>query len=681
MKLFNNHTRILGITLLTALAFWPVLSFLTSAGKPIIAGNTNNYYPASIIGCAPGKLDEPFDNSAEEVTINNNRKPAGKFIGGVYYISLEARTGNWFPETRDGKPIKIKAFAEEGKPLQVPGPLIRVPEGTEIRATIRNRLDEPIVLYGFITRPGNFTESATIRSGETREIKFNAGAAGTFLYTVRDNDEKLIPPAIIAPFLNSQLYGAFIIDTANQKPDPKERVFVIGICGDQKNEDSVKTQFVINGLSWPYTERLRYTKGDTVHWRIINASVLIHPMHLHGFPFTVNSFGTPGQDSMVPKEKERLVVTQMVTTIRNSMKLTWVTEKQGNWLFHCHLLDHVLPESFLRKQPANHATLKGAEHARHGMGGLVMGIEVKPDGKVVNVPVKKRKPQRQLTLLVGGQPQNYFHNVHGKGFQLVEKGMSASKDYSIPGPPIILTRDEPITIKIINRLKEPTTLHWHGLEIESYYDGVAGWGTDGKKLSPLIQPGDSFTVHLAPPRAGTFMYHTHMHDKQLLDGLYGPLIVVKPGEKYDPETDKIFIISQGGNEMNITRDWTNTFSNVQFLLNGSQTPETLNVKKGISYRFRIINIAAQEQGYFTSPQLGFFISLKKDAKPVRWKLIDIDGMEMPARLHNMQLAEGQRNGPGTTKDYEFTPQQAGDYFFEVKQDQTVVVRQLIRVSE
>ncbi|MEJ7829782.1 MAG: hypothetical protein WKF91_16350, partial [Segetibacter sp.] len=62
----------------------------------------------------------------------------------------------WYPETHDGNGIRVHAFAERGKPLQVPGPLIRVPEGTENRATIHNLIvGLPLVLHGFYSRPGN----------------------------------------------------------------------------------------------------------------------------------------------------------------------------------------------------------------------------------------------------------------------------------------------------------------------------------------------------------------------------------------------------------------------------------------------------------------------------------------------------------------------------------------------
>jgi len=230
-------------------------------------------------------------------------------------------------------------------------------------------------------------------------------------------------------------------------------------------------------------------------------------------------------------------------------------------------------------------------------------------------------------------------------------------------------------------LTEPTTIHWHGLEIASYYDGAAGWGNDGKKISPLIQPGDSFIVHITPPRAGTFMYHTHMHDKQLLDGLYGALIVLNPGETYHPESDKIFLISQGGSNMMFTADWNKGFTNVHYLLNGSNDPETIYLKKDVRHRLRIINISAQQPEYFISQQSGFFISLKHNEQPVKWKFIAIDGIDLPARLFETKVADRQRAGHGSTIDFEFTPDKPGDYRFEAKIAQVLKVAQKIKVEE
>ena len=59
-------------------------------------------------------------------------------------------------------------------------------------------------------------------------------------------------------------------------------------------------------------------------------------------------------------------------------------------------------------------------------------------------------------------------------------------------------------------------------------------------MTPLIEPGESFVVRFTPPRTGTFMYHTHLHDhRQLTSGLYGAMLVVDPGETFDESTDHV----------------------------------------------------------------------------------------------------------------------------------------------
>ena len=69
---------------------------------------------------------------------------------------------------------------------------------------------------------------------------------------------------------------------------------------------------MINGLSWPSTERLTYRVGEPVRWRVINLSSQIHPMHLHGFYFRVQRLGDGVRDEAVAGAEGRRVVTQMV---------------------------------------------------------------------------------------------------------------------------------------------------------------------------------------------------------------------------------------------------------------------------------------------------------------------------------------------------------------------------------
>jgi hypothetical protein len=97
---------------------------------------------------------------------------------------------------------------------------------------------------------------------------------------------------VLPHFTDSQLFGAFIIDPAGKKPDPKERIMMISLWNNNiKLIPLCKEQASINGLSWPFTERLIYKEGEEVNWKVINASNQQHPMHLHGFYYTVNSHG------------------------------------------------------------------------------------------------------------------------------------------------------------------------------------------------------------------------------------------------------------------------------------------------------------------------------------------------------------------------------------------------------
>ena len=98
---------------------------------------------------APG---EPHASPAR-VTINDNRSPAGTLRGGVLTVDLEAREGEWHPDADPAPGIRVRAFAERGKDVSVPGPLLRVPEGTVIHARITNALGTgTLVVHGLSTR-------------------------------------------------------------------------------------------------------------------------------------------------------------------------------------------------------------------------------------------------------------------------------------------------------------------------------------------------------------------------------------------------------------------------------------------------------------------------------------------------------------------------------------------------
>jgi FtsP/CotA-like multicopper oxidase with cupredoxin domain len=192
---------------------------------------------------------------------------------------------------------------------------------------------------------------------------------------------------------------------------------------------------------------------------------------------------------------------------------------------------------------------------------------------------------------------------------------NASNTASTPGligPPIVLTRGQPTEIEIVNRLKDPTAIHWHGIELESYFDGVPRWSGMGTQITPAIASGTSFVAHIVPPRAGTFIYHTHWHDpSQLTNGLYGPLIVLPEGESFNPNVDLTFVFSIGD------------FGALQelALINGTPQSKTLRLQANKKYRFRFINISTNNQG--------MQVSLRNAGDPVQWIKIAKDGAELP----------------------------------------------------
>src|SRR6476619_568027 len=72
------------------------------------------------------------------VEANDNRTPAGDLRNDTLTIHLVVKTATWYPEAPDGPHVDVAAFGEEGKAPSIPGPLIRVPEGTTIVASVSN---------------------------------------------------------------------------------------------------------------------------------------------------------------------------------------------------------------------------------------------------------------------------------------------------------------------------------------------------------------------------------------------------------------------------------------------------------------------------------------------------------------------------------------------------------------
>lgn len=581
--------------------------------------------------------------SAEElprIEANQNHTSAGVLHNGVLTVQLEIAKGLWHPEADDGIALSVYAFGEAGHALQNPGPLIRVPEGTDVHASVHNALSASVTLHG-LGDPASGEAVLDLAPGEVRQVSFKAPKPGLYFYWAASENRELKQRHGI----DSELTGAFVVDPPGKQP--ADEIFVISLISDLAGPGARQTLATINGKSWPYTQRFRYEIGEPVHWRWINASAQPHAMHLHGFFYRIEGFNHRGVIDKYVGDSRPQVVTQRIA-IGDTFDMSWSPERAGQWLFHCHMLQHMTPPTIplLPELSIVSAQNQAHVHADHsdtsGMGQLVLGITVPTANSQQRSP--DWQPRRKLQLTISersGLPRYALR---------LRENSQPSDDPPHPGligPPIVLTRGEPVEIEVVNRLQQPTAIHWHGIEIESYYDGVPGWSGSGTQITPPIPPGGSFVARLTPPRAGTFIYHTHWHDpEQLLNGLYGPLIVMPPGKKFDPASDLTFVFSVG------------EFSELNrlILINGSPQSPPLPLQSGRKYRLRLINISPNN--------VEMQVSLRNTSGPVSWRIIAKDGADLPPE----QIHPAQAQLPitvGETYDVEFTSDSAQDLRLEL----------------
>jgi FtsP/CotA-like multicopper oxidase with cupredoxin domain len=318
------------------------------------------------------------------------------------------------------------------------------------------------------------------------------------------------------------------------------------------------------------------------------------------------------------------------------MGMSWVPDRPGNWLFHCHIGFHVVPGA-ATLDPDNmtgHDRMSG-DPRRH-MAGLVLGISVRaPRGWSAPARVE---PRRLRLLVQEGIRRGRAERT--LGFVLQQGAIPAIDSVEIPGSTLFLTRGQRTDVVVVNRLRETAAIHWHGIELESFSDGVAGWSGMGRSIAASIEPGDSFTARLTLPRSGTFIYHSHMNDlEQLTSGLYGAIVVLEPGERFDPTTDHLFILS-----------WDGTQDPAHFLVNGDSLPPPLELAADMRHRLRFINSGAANR---------FPFSIRQDTALVSWRALAKDGADLPAAQALARPAL-QSIDVGETYDFEWSPPR-GEY--------------------
>lgn len=594
-------------------------------------------------------LPRPVAN-APMAQVNDNRRPAGTLSGGTLTLSLDIVEAAWQPEGEHDPVVRILAFAEPGKAPVVPGPLLRAPVGTTVRLLLRNRSDSAVVLGGLRHSLPPARDTVHIAAGATREISFRLDKVGNFFYWAM---LKGLSGFEDRYWLDSQLTGAFIVDPAAASPvSAQERVWLITEWFYQPRQKGVfESALVFNGKAWPYNERLTFAQGDSIHFRVVNAAAVEHPLHLHGFYFRVSRHGGARADSVVPRALQPLQNMRLIP-IGGSLSLSFVPTTPGNWVFHCHFASHVGEEVSLHDAPDAHRV--GSDHAApahdapggHTMRGLVIGMHITPAPGYREPAVTDR---RTINLLIQKRPKALQGDQTAYGF-LEQTGaeVPAPDSIRIPGPVLELKRGQPVRMLVKNNMDEPSGVHWHGLEIESFPDGVPGFSGIGDKIMPPIPPGGSFAAEFTPPRSGTFPYHSHLHElRQIGSGMYGAIIVSDAPR--DLTRDHLVVAGGGGLPV-FHKEGPNFL-----LVNGRRSPAPLRMTVGVPQRVRIVSIHSDVVLHFR---------FGTTTEAARWNPLARDGADLPLALRAAKPAV-LTMGPGETADFTYVPAQPGSMMLEV----------------
>lgn len=255
---------------------------------------------------------------------------------GVKVFELTARPVLW--NILDD--VTVTAWTYNGT---VPGPLIRVTEGDQVRVVFTNELPEATTVHfhgntliNVMDGVPNVTQNP-IEPGETFTYEFTAGPSGTFWYHSHLDTDIQIGLGLYAPLIIDP------VEPATPAPDVDVTLMLsewrvvdgqtfpaMPMAGAEPN------YFTINGRSFPLTEPINVQVGQRVRIRFINAGQFVHPMHTHG-----TSFQIVATDGHPVPDIAQLTKDTVAVSPGERYDIEFVATEPGVWAVHCHVLHHV----------------------------------------------------------------------------------------------------------------------------------------------------------------------------------------------------------------------------------------------------------------------------------------------------------------------------------------------------
>ena len=122
--------------------------------------------------------------------------------------------------------------------------------------------------------------------------------------------------------------------------------------------------------------------------------------------------------------------------------------------------------------------------------------------------------------------------------------MATAINGSVPAPILRFKEGERVKIRVNNKMKMDTSIHWHGLILPSSQDGVPGISTGFSGISP----NSSFDYEFDIKQNGTYWYHSHSGFQEQT-GSYGAIVIEpKDGYPYSFDREHTIILSDWSDE-------------------------------------------------------------------------------------------------------------------------------------
>lgn len=295
------------------------------------------------------ETDYPYTSPPEVVDLDET--------DGEVTLTTEACRHRILGEDTAGGPLELPevwAWKARGHDPSVPGPILRVTEGTEMEITYDNtEHDRPHTFHVHALRKSWMDDGAPattgdqVAPGEEYTYEIDANVPGTHLYHCHFQTQT---------HLDLGMYGILRVDPVDYEPPDKEFFFTVkdwdsrlsastaGGDVSYSHRDRNPDVFTINGRSAPYSlhpeegSPMVVQEGDRVRVHVTNNGYESHPIHLHNHRFEV----VEKDGGVVPPEaRHEEDVTNIAPAERKTLEFT-ADADPGIYAMHCHKVHHVM---------------------------------------------------------------------------------------------------------------------------------------------------------------------------------------------------------------------------------------------------------------------------------------------------------------------------------------------------